>query len=70
MMRDREFPSPKATCPHCGGRQSLVLKTRPSQTHPGGVWRRRQCLGCPQRYSTLEQVTVFRNPMRRHVHAQ
>ncbi len=42
-------------CPRCGGTQDKVLDSR--ETKNGAVIRRRrQCLGCQQRFTTYEQV--------------
>ncbi|MEM7342989.1 MAG: hypothetical protein AAF485_01990 [Chloroflexota bacterium] len=38
-------------CPHCESDQSKVIDTRSNED---GIRRRRQCLGCRKRYSTME----------------
>ena len=40
-------------CPHCGGGESEVLETRAVK---GGVYRRRRCLECKQRFTTTEAI--------------
>ena len=40
-------------CTHCGDNESKVLDTRDSQT---GIRRRRECLRCGSRYSTVEKL--------------
>lgn len=40
-------------CPHCGHDESRVLDTRDSDQ---GIRRRRQCLRCENRYSTVEKA--------------
>ena len=65
-MRDPAWPSPKTICPECGQRDSRVLQTRPSATHPGGIWRRRVCV-CGVRFSTIELTHVSRRRERVYV---
>jgi transcriptional repressor NrdR len=50
--------TPKIACPSCGDYDSKVTNTRPRTS--GGVYRRRECLVCKHRFSTLE--TVYRYP--------
>jgi transcriptional repressor NrdR len=40
-------------CPHCGHNESKVLDTREAEH---GIRRRRECLRCGARFSTLERV--------------
>ena len=40
-------------CPHCGHHESKVLDTRASEQ---GIRRRRQCLRCENRFSTIEKA--------------
>ncbi len=40
-------------CPHCGHDESRVLDTRDSEQ---GIRRRRQCLRCENRFSTVEKA--------------
>lgn len=40
-------------CPHCGHDESKVLDTRDAEQ---GIRRRRQCLRCENRFSTVEKV--------------
>lgn len=42
-------------CPHCGG-DTKVVDSR--QREDGSVFRRRECLGCKGRFSSLENVWV------------
>lgn len=42
-------------CPYCGYEDSRVTDSR---TAPEGVRRRRECLGCSRRFSTLERVQL------------
>ena len=39
-------------CPYCGFEDSKVIDSRASE---GGIRRRRQCLACGQRFSTIER---------------
>jgi hypothetical protein len=38
-------------CPSCGGTRWQVINSRPN---PEGVWRRRQCRGCGERFTSQE----------------
>jgi len=40
-------------CPHCGHTESKVLDTRDAEL---GIRRRRQCLRCGNRFSTVERI--------------
>ena len=40
-------------CPHCGSSDSKVLDTRETEH---GIRRRRQCLTCQNRFSTVEKI--------------
>ncbi len=42
-------------CPYCGQNDSRVVDTRETAT---GIRRRRECLGCQQRFTTYESVAV------------
>jgi len=42
-------------CPYCGFEDSKVIDSRASE---GGIRRRRQCLSCGQRFSTIERTEV------------
>lgn len=43
-------------CPFCGNEDDKVLDTRVQKD--GGIRRRRECLSCKSRYSTLENVVL------------
>ncbi len=40
-------------CPHCGHKESKVIDSRDAAD---GIRRRRECLGCSQRFTTYERV--------------
>ncbi|MCB2201333.1 transcriptional regulator NrdR [bacterium] len=42
-------------CPHCGHEEDRVVDSRPSQDG-WAIRRRRECLGCKERYTTYEYV--------------
>lgn len=42
-------------CPHCGESESRVLDTA-HEVQSGGIRRRRECLQCGKRFSTIERV--------------
>jgi len=42
-------------CPHCGESESRVLDTA-HEAQAGGIRRRRECLKCGKRFSTVERV--------------
>src|SRR4030042_2711306 len=42
-------------CPYCGFEDSKVIDSRAGE---GGIRRRRQCLSCGQRFSTLERTEL------------
>jgi transcriptional repressor NrdR len=42
-------------CPYCGFEDSKVIDSRASE---GGIRRRRQCLACGQRFSTIERTEL------------
>ncbi|HXG41768.1 MAG TPA: transcriptional regulator NrdR [Dehalococcoidia bacterium] len=42
-------------CPFCGHPESRVMDSRPG---PGGIRRRRECLACGRRFSTMERVEL------------
>jgi transcriptional repressor NrdR len=42
-------------CPHCGETESKVIDTA-HELQAGGIRRRRECLKCGQRFSTVERV--------------
>jgi len=42
-------------CPHCGEAESKVIDTT-HEIQAGGIRRRRECLKCGQRFSTVERV--------------
>jgi len=42
-------------CPYCGFEDSKVIDSRASE---GGIRRRRQCLSCGQRFSTIERTEL------------
>ena len=42
-------------CPHCGETESKVIDTT-HEVQAGGIRRRRECLKCGQRFSTVERV--------------
>ena len=44
-------------CPHCGETESKVIDTT-HETQAGGVRRRRECLKCGRRFSTVERVVL------------
>jgi transcriptional repressor NrdR len=44
-------------CPHCGEAESKVIDTT-HETVAGGVRRRRECLKCGRRFSTVERVVL------------
>ena len=44
-------------CPHCGEAESKVIDTT-REAQAGGVRRRRACLKCGQRFSTVERVVL------------
>ena len=51
-------PKPKRTgvpCPRCG---CVVSDVHDSRANASGVRRRRWCVGCGHRYTTLEQVAL------------
>ena len=45
----------KLPCPYCGGFRSRVTNSR-SGAGDVGIWRRRECLSCGQRFTTEEVV--------------
>ena len=47
--------SAKMNCPYCGFEDSKVIDSRASE---GGIRRRRQCLACGQRFSTIERTEL------------
>ena len=56
-------------CPHCGHEGDKVVDSRPSQDG-WAIRRRRQCLGCSERFTTYEYVerggmTVLKSDNRR-----
>ena len=44
-------------CPHCGETESKVIDTT-HEMQAGGIRRRRECLRCGQRFSTVERVVL------------
>lgn len=46
---------PKFTCPDCGGQASKVVNTR-GLVSDEAVRRRRECLDCQARWSTVERI--------------
>ena len=44
-------------CPHCGESDSKVIDTT-HETQAGGIRRRRTCLKCGRRFSTVERVVL------------
>lgn len=42
-------------CPHCGSTNTRVIDSNP---HKLGRIRRRECMACQERFTTLEQVYV------------
>ena len=44
-------------CPHCGESDSKVIDTT-HETQVGGIRRRRECLKCGRRFSTIERVVL------------
>ena len=56
-------------CPHCGHEEDKVVDSRPSQDGRA-IRRRRECLGCSERFTTYEYVeqstlTVIKSDNRR-----
>jgi transcriptional repressor NrdR len=56
-------------CPHCGHEEDKVVDSRPSQDGRA-IRRRRECLGCNERFTTYEYVeqstlTVIKSDNRR-----
>lgn len=47
--------TPKIACPSCHSYDSKVINVRPL-TSGGGVYRRRECLSCHERFSTKETL--------------
>lgn len=46
------------TCPNCGAEdQSAAVNSRPKSY---GIYRRRKCLQCGQRFSTIEFIVPFK----------
>lgn len=43
-------------CPYCESPESMVVETR---HHPDGLYRRRQCGYCLERYSTIEAAQAL-----------
>ena len=54
--RAKEAP-PKFTCPHCGEQTSRVVNTR-GLIDTEAVRRRRKCVHCGARWSTVERFIV------------
>jgi len=54
------------TCAHCGG-ETRVIDSRPVETDPGVIRRRRQCEGCRRRFYTWESTM---NPIRHRANAR
>ncbi len=53
-IRDRRTARvPKIECPYCSHAESRVVNSRPA-SRVDGVFRRRECLACHQRYTTSE----------------
>jgi len=44
-------------CPHCGETESKVIDTT-HEAQEGGIRRRRECLKCGKRFSTVERVAM------------
>jgi transcriptional repressor NrdR len=44
-------------CPHCGESDNKVIDTT-HETQAGGIRRRRECLKCGRRFSTVERVVL------------
>lgn len=44
-------------CPHCGEAESKVIDTM-HEVQAGGIRRRRECLRCGRRFSTVERVVL------------
>ncbi len=44
-------------CPHCGEAESKVIDTM-HEVQAGGIRRRRECLKCGRRFSTVERVVL------------
>jgi len=54
------YEGPKFTCSKCGAQESKVVDSRPLLSgSTEGIRRRRECLACRERFSTLERVTSF-----------
>ncbi len=45
----------KIACPYCQGATSLVIDSRPNKRQDG-IFRRRECQECNQRFSTEETI--------------
>lgn len=41
-------------CPKCKSKKTKVFDTRKNQKNTGSVWRRRYCLKCSQKWTTIE----------------
>jgi hypothetical protein len=54
-------PQWKIACPRCGQYASKVVDSRPSAD--GGIFRRRECLACQQRYNTEETLQPHAHKM-------
>ena len=54
---------PKIACPYCDGSTSRVTDSRPSRRQDG-IWRRRECTRCRNRFTT-EEVLRGTYPARR-----
>lgn len=51
-------------CPHCGGAESKVIDTSPEAD--GTTHRRRECLDCHKRFSTVERAIASRLQVIKH----
>jgi transcriptional regulator NrdR family protein len=65
MARPRKTSVPPASgilCPECGTNSSKVTDSREA---PGSIRRRRECVRCGGRWSTIERAVSFKQGSRR-----
>lgn len=55
-------------CPKCGGDKTKVTNTRRQDS--GGVWRKRHCPACNERFSTVESQAVVAQQAKEMLYAR
>lgn len=59
MDDQKRIRQPQVPCPYCRGDVSKVVDVEPSRQFIDTTRRRRECLECGQRFTTIERIAPY-----------